>query len=419
MKKLIGALALLVLAGSLYAGGGQDKGTTLRFMETMTSTARTELFKQLIAEYEAAHPGIKIELISPPYDQAESRASMTLSAKQDLDVIEVKDVNVTQYITNKWLEDISSRVTTLSEWNEMLATGKELAKGADGKTYMVPEFFFVPALFVRTDVLARLGVTQYPETFDALYALCKRITSPATNQFGWTMRGRGNPFRQADFIVISSVSNVNPANLYQLKNGASIYDSPEYLAAFTAYVDLFKNAVPPDGVNWGFNEQVTSFASGITPFLMQDSDAVPAIQEHLRDDQFTTVPMPAGSTGTFVYNPGFACLGIPAHSKNKDAAWDFIAFLSSAVKNAEICKVYGSLPVHSITYDSNPFFSSGHYKAFATTLSSPQRYVTVSYPYTSEKYPGWAQVYQQYLQSTFLGQTTPQQAVKAFADYWK
>jgi multiple sugar transport system substrate-binding protein len=419
MKRLTSILALLILASSLYAGGGKDKVTTLRFMETMTSTGRTELFKQLIAEYEASHPGIKIELISPPYDQAESRASMTLSVKEALDIIEVRDINVTQYITNKWIDDISSRVTTLPEWDTVLATGKELAKGVDGKTYMVPEFFFVPALFVRTDVLSRLGVTTYPGTFDELYALCKRITNPGNNQFGWTMRGRGNPFRQADFIVISSVSNVNPDNLYQLKNGTSIYDSPEYLTAFTAYVDLFKGAVPSDGVNWGFNEQVTSFASGITPFLMQDSDAVPAIQEHLRDDQFTTIPMPVGSTGTFVYNPGFACLGIPSHSKNKDAAWDFITFLSSAAKNAEICKVYGSLPVHSTTYDADPFFSSGHYKAFATTLSSPQKYATVNYPYASEKYPGWAQVYQQYLQSTFLGQTTPQQAVKAFSDYWK
>jgi multiple sugar transport system substrate-binding protein len=110
---------------------------------------------------------------------------------------------------------------------------------------------------------------------------------------------------------------------------------------------------------------------------------------------------------------------VTSGSNNTDATWDFIACLSSAAKNAEICKVYGSLPVHSKTYDADPFFSSGHYKAFATTLSSPQKYATVNYPYTSEKYPGWAQVYQQYLQSTFLGQTTPQQAVKAFADYWK
>jgi multiple sugar transport system substrate-binding protein len=184
-------------------------------------------------------------------------------------------------------------------------------------------------------------------------------------------------------------------------------------------VDLFKNAVPSDGVNWGFNEQISSFASGITPFLMQDPDAVPEVDKLLSRDQYTVIPMPLGNTGTFYYEPGFAGLGIPSYSKNKDAAWDFIAFMSSPERNALVCKNYGALPVHNSTFANDPYFSSGVYTAWNTILSQPEKYVTVRYPYTSEKYPGWAQVHEQYLQSTFLGQTSPAQAVKAWSDYWK
>jgi multiple sugar transport system substrate-binding protein len=68
---------------------------------------------------------------------------------------------------------------------------------------------------------------------------------------------------------------------------------------------------------------------------------------------------------------------------------------------------------------NDDYFSSGVYQAWATILASPDTYVTVRYPYTSEKYPGWGQVHEQYQQSTFLGKTTPEEALRAWSSYWK
>ncbi|GHV67537.1 sugar ABC transporter substrate-binding protein [Spirochaetia bacterium] len=423
MKKfLVSLLIVLTLTGFAFAGGKQASSSgkiELNFLEVMTSTGRTEVFNQIIAEYETLHPNVKINLISPPYDQADNRLSMSLTAKEPLDIIEVRDMTASQFVTNKWLTDLSPYVEKWSGWADFLSTGRDLAAAAGGKPYLIPQFFYVPALYVRTDVLAKLGITKLPETLAELFAISKQITNPSQNQFGYTIRGRGNPFRQADLMVLSSVRDVDTTSFYKLKNGTNVFDSPDYLAALTAYVDLYKNAVPSDGVNWGFNEQISSFASGITPFLMQDPDAVPEVDKLLSRDQYTVIPMPVGNTGTFYYEPGFAGLGIPSYAKNKDAAWDFITFMSSPERNAMICKNYGALPVHSSTFANDSYFSSGVYKAWNTILSQPQKYVTVRYPYTSEKYPGWAQVHEQFLQSTFLGQTTPAQAVKAWSDYWK
>jgi multiple sugar transport system substrate-binding protein len=204
-----------------------------------------------------------------------------------------------------------------------------------------------------------------------------------------------------------------------MKNGSSVFASAEYVASLQGFVDLYKNGVPSAGVNWGFNEQINSFVSGVTPFLMQDPDAVPLIDEQLSREQYTVIPMPVGSSGSFYYEPGFAGFGITSYSKNKDAAWDFIAFISSSAQNAEFCKKYGALPVHSTTYQNDSYFSSGVYQAWATMMADPQKYATVRYPYTSEKYPGWPQVFEQHFQSALLGNTTAQQAAQAWADYWK
>jgi multiple sugar transport system substrate-binding protein len=423
MKKfLLSLLIVLTLTGVAFASGrqGTTSGTIeLNFLEVMTSPDRTVIFNQIIAEYQRLHPNVRINMISPPYEQADNRLAMSLTAREPLDIIEVRDLTASLYVTNNWLTDLTPYVERWSDWGNFLSTGKDLASAAGGRPYMIPQYFYVPALFVRTDIMSRLGVSRLPETLPELFALCAQITNPAQNQFGFSIRGKGNPFRQADLLVLSNVNNVDTTSFYKLKNGTNVYDSPEYLASLTAYVNLFKNAVPSDGVNWGFMEQITSFASGITAFLMQDPDAVPEVDKLLSRDQYTVIPMPVGSTGVFYYEPGFASLGIPSYSTKKDAAWDFITFMSSPERNAMICKTYGALPVRTSTFRNDPYFSSGVYQAWNTILNRPEKYVTVRYPYTSEKYPGWSQVHEQFLQSSFLGQTTPAQAVQDWSTYWR
>jgi multiple sugar transport system substrate-binding protein len=419
MKKSIVCIALLSIVALVFFGGCQKKVTTLNFLEVMTSPSRTETLKGIIAAYEAANPDVKVNLISPPYEQADSKLTLSLTAKEPLDIVEVRDVTASQHVTNGRLTDLTPYLAKWDEADTLLPVAQEMSKAAGGKPYFIPQFFYIPALFVRTDVLTRLNVTKMPETLDELFALCRQITNRQANQYGYTIRGKGNPFRQADLLVLSNVNNVNTDNLYQLKDGTSVFASPEYLTAYNQYVDLFKNSVPSDGVNWGFNEQINSFVSGTTPFLMQDPDAVPTVDELLTREQYTVIPMPVGRSGSFYYEPGFAGFGIPEYSQNKDAAWDFIAFISSAAQNGPFNKSYGALPVHTTSYSQDPHFSSGVYQAWAKTMGDPKKYAVVHYPYTAPQYPGWAQVHERYMQSAFLGETTSEEAVKAYAEYWK
>ncbi|MDR2607501.1 MAG: sugar ABC transporter substrate-binding protein [Treponema sp.] len=422
MKKLlIAMLAVCLAAGALFAAGKKDTSgkIELNFLEVMTSPGRTEVLRGMIAEYEKSHPNVTINLISPPYEQADNRLAMSLNAKEPLDVVEVRDLTASTYVTNGWLTDLTPY---LDKWNEkgtLLSAAIEAANEAGGKPYLIPQWFMVKALFLRTDVLAKLGVNRTPATLDELYALSRQITNPSANQYGFTLRGKGNPFKSTDPLIVSDVRNVDPANLYKLKNGSSIYDSPEFLAALKAYVDLFKNATPSDSVNWGFNEQINAFVSGVTPILVQDPDTVPLLDEHLTRDQYTVVPMPLGKSGTVCIDNGYAGYSIPAYAKNKEASWEFIAWLSSYQQNSAFCKAYGALPIHSTSYTSDPYFSSGVYQAWQTELNTPGKFTFVKYPYASEKFPGWSQIQEQYMQSTLLGQTTAEQAAKAWSDYWK
>ncbi len=413
-------LVLLLLSPVFAAGTKEAAGpVTLTFVETMTSPSRTAQIMDLIAKYEALNPKVKINLVSPPYEQADNKLTLMLNSNQELDIIEVRDHTVKQFVNNKKLVDLTSYLASWDEGDDLLPLTVTAANTVDNTPYLLPQFFFVKGLFVRTDVLAKYGFTTLPKTTDELYAMSKAITGKDRNQYGFGFRGKGSSFKISDILILSDVPNISVDNIYQTEDGRFAFSTPEARKAVAAYVDLYKHAVPADGVNWGFNEQVNAFISGSTPFLVQDPDTVGMVADALDPALYTVIPMPVGASGKTYLDYGFAGLGIPTTSKHPDLAWDFISFMVNAENNADFCKVYGPLPVHISTYANDPYFSSGVYKSWETEMSDPDTYVFVKYPLDSPKYPGWAQVQEQTMQSLLLGNTTVDQAIKSWEDYWK
>ena len=177
--------------------------------------------------------------------------------------------------------------------------------------------------------------------------------------------------------------------------------------------------MPPDGINWGFNEQVNAFISGITPLLIQDPDTVALVNEQLGPENYTVIPLPAGKSGLSYLDYGFAGLGIPSYTENADAAWDFISYFISPKNNAAFCKEYGQLPVHRSSYSDDPYFRSGIYKAWEATMNNSPDHLFVKYPLDSPKYPGWSQIQEQYMQSLLLGQISVDEALEKWDAYWQ
>jgi multiple sugar transport system substrate-binding protein len=419
MKKSILILIALMLIFPISLAFSDGQKVQLTFLEVMTSPDRTAVLHGIIDAYQAMNPNVTINLISPPYEQADNKLTMMLNAKQPLDIVEVRDFTEKQFVQNKRLENLEPYLSSWEGTKALLPVTLSAARAVDGKAYFLPQFFYIKALFVRTDMLQKLGVKDMPKTIDELYAVCKQITDPSKNQFGFGFRGKNNAYKISDPLIISDVANVDPQNTYLTKDGKSVFDNPDFLAALKKYVDLFNTATPKDAINWGFNEQVNAFVSGITPFLVQDPDTVPLLDQQLGREKYSVIPLPLGKSGKVYLDYGSAGFGIPSYSKNKSEAWKFIAYISSASVNADFCKKYGTLPITSVAFNSDPYFNSGVYKAWATTMSDSKHYVFIKYPLASPKMPGWGQIQEQYMQSALLGSTSPEDAAQKWAAYWK
>ena len=87
MKRLIvgTALAVIMLAGQARAD------TTLQLTEVITSPQRTEVLKGMVARFEAANPGVKVEITSLPWGQAFEKLATMVSGGQVPDVVEMPE----------------------------------------------------------------------------------------------------------------------------------------------------------------------------------------------------------------------------------------------------------------------------------------------------------------------------------------
>src|SRR5690606_3744030 len=118
----LGTAALLTLtacSGSSGSEGGGDGDVTLQMVESLTNPARTEVIRGLLDTFEEENPGITVELVSPPTEQADKTIQQMLQSGKGVDVLEVRDITVGPFSNNGWLYDMSDDLADWDGWDAL------------------------------------------------------------------------------------------------------------------------------------------------------------------------------------------------------------------------------------------------------------------------------------------------------------
>ena len=97
---------LLAGAAALLMSGTALAQTTLSLVEVITSPERTETLKEIVAEFEAANPGVTVEITSLPWNEAFEKFATMVSAGETPDVVEMPDRWQALYAKNGALENL-------------------------------------------------------------------------------------------------------------------------------------------------------------------------------------------------------------------------------------------------------------------------------------------------------------------------
>ncbi|WP_219835134.1 sugar ABC transporter substrate-binding protein [Paenibacillus sp. R14(2021)] len=426
---LVGALSAGLLAGCGSSntettsnngggnnGGSKDEPVTLRMIESLTSPKRTQLLQASIDKFQTANPNIKVELISPPFDQADNKIRTMLGANEDLDVVEVRDLTVAELVNNGFIEPLDTYAASWSDFSTVSAISKSLGS-TGGKLYFVPNGLYERQLFYRADWFKEKGLNP-PTTWEELYDTAKKLTDPAKNRYGFSFRGGAGSNGTTDAMVLAyNGDNVDLNDSMFTKDGKSIFSTPEAKSAIELYLKLYKDASPKDSISWGFQEQVQAFTSGVTGMLLQDPDVIQSLSEKMEAGTWATAPLQAGPSGKALLAAGGAGWGITANSKHKDEAWKLISFLSSPAENTEFSKAYGLIPIHTSAAEDD-FFKTGPYKTLLDMTNAPDKFLNFKPPFD---YPGtgqWGQVEMESGQALILGKANIDDTLASWSKYW-
>ena len=352
-----GAGALLPTIGA--APGGAKKFAGVNLNVSTFSAAYPRFLQQALPEFEAL-TGAKVNFDTPSFPVYNQRADLELSTRgAAYDVVNVTFIYSSRWINSGWLTPLDDYIRnpnlTPSDWdiNDFLPGARAPETGRDGKLYGIP--WTAEALLSassRFDLVQAAGL-PYPDTTDDLVKVLRAVNKKdrvagfvADNHYGWTFvpylhAFGGDVFRKA------------PDDLFPT------LDSPEAIAAADYYANLLREFGPDGAVTYTPDQVLQSLKQGRVNFTDQGQLYLAQLGDAATSRTVKTVKfglVPKGPAGRF---PGTAVhgLGIPAGSKNKEAAWAFIQWaLSKQTTRKAVLAGYGS-PARRSDVDSTDFRS--------------------------------------------------------------
>jgi multiple sugar transport system substrate-binding protein len=409
MRRLIVTTALAVV----LAAGQAAAETTIKLTEVITSPQRTEVLKGMVARFEAANPGVKVEITSLPWGQAFEKLATMVSGGEIPDVVEMPERWMSLYANAGQLESLAPWI---AQWDGAAALSDrvlDFGSIVDDTPYMIPYGFYLRAMFWNRKLFKEAGLDAPPETLDDFMDAAAKV-SALPGKTGYCQRGGPGGAN----IYIMMMQTMAGSNAFFDAEGNSTFNTPDSVKGLQLLVDIYqKGYSPKDSVNWGFNEIVAGFYSGTCAMLDQDPDALIAIAERMPAEDFAVAPMPLGPAGKSFPTLGYAGWSMFKGAEDKDAAWKLIAHLSSPESNLEWAKFVGVVPIHQES-QRDPAFATEQFKGWFTELSDPRWQPTVVPAYL-EEYGYWADsIAVQTGQEALLGQRSAADVADEWAAYF-
>lgn len=407
MRQLVGvSLALLLGSGSAYAE------TKLKLVEVITSPERTQTLQAMVDDYEAANPGVEVEIVSLPWGQAFEKFATMVAGGDVPDVVEMPDRWLALYAGNDMLMSLEDNLKGWEHGATLTQKSLDMGRYAGGTMYTVPYGFYLRAMFYNRKLLAEAGIDAPPATM-AEFMEASRKVSELDGKSGYCLRG--GPGGLNGWIMFAAT--MNGTNEFFTEDGKSRLDEPGSIEGIQFLIDMYqKGYAPKDSVSWGFNEIVAGFYSGTCAFLDQDPDALIAVAERMDAEDFAVAPMPVGPAGKAFPTIGYAGWSVFKSTEHASESWDLVAHLSSPESNKTWAKRVGVIPIHEGA-DQDPYFQTDQFKGWFTELNEPQYEPTIMPTYL-EKFGFFADsIALESSQEALLGQRSAEDIASEWADF--
>lgn len=321
--------------GSSGAGSQGGGAATGKVRSWTYSGQRWELAqKAVIPDFGKQHGNITVDLIATPIGETYPKIAAALAAGSDqYDIIELDYFLMPQVAGQlQPLDEYMSKDKPFAD-DYLAAVAKNVSDLYVWKNvrYGIANDSNTQLMFYRKDIFDKEGL-KVPKTYNDVLELAKTLTrdTPAGKQYGFTTTGRRGVYSAGAF---NSIYWSSGGEMWDEKTFQVSIDNDLAAECLGLLVELFKYA-DPSAINSTDDETIAAMSSGVAVLSPNSwgNNAFTNPQLNKLGSVTAAGVVPAGIGGKASPRPGMGGFGmvIPKGSKNKDAAWEFIKYVTSA-----------------------------------------------------------------------------------------
>lgn len=230
---LLLALCLLVLPGC--RGPREGEGPVILVLKHAKILGPVDPIPRLLAEFEAAHPGVRVKAEALPWSSDEQRQFLVINlegGRPGFDVMMLDCIWVPEFAKAGWLLDLTPGVSA-AELSAHFPSAVE-AGTYGGRTWALPWFMNVGLLYYRSDLLARHGFPP-PATYAEMLEQIRVIRAAEGNLrlAGYLWQGK-----QYEGLVVNVLEGLWADGTSLLGPQGRIFPDPERAAQVLSFLRM-------------------------------------------------------------------------------------------------------------------------------------------------------------------------------------
>lgn len=332
-----------------------DEGKTVIHFVTWKPNI-PEAWEEIFKIFEAEHSDIKLKREVGPHSSTVFHDLLTQKLKnrsEDVDVFFMDVIWPSEFAAAGWAMPLNDLFSPSEQ--EKFLSGTILANTYEGKIYGVPLFIDSGVLYYRKDLLKKYGFKP-PETWQEMVEQARKIVFKEAEE-NIELYGFSGQFKQYEGLVCNIMEYIlsNGGNIVNPESSNSeIAEKPALEAVRFVRENIIGEIAPVGVLTYQEPESLDLFIQGKAVFHRN----WPYAWEVSNNPERSTIVNKVGITrlphfpgGKSYSTLGGWQLGISSYSKNKEAAWTFVRFLTSKRIQKLLALKAGRAPTRKVLYD--------------------------------------------------------------------
>ena len=317
------------------------------------SDANRPAYLQAIADYEAAHPDVKIEMEA---FENESYKTKIKAAMIGGDAEDLPDIFFSW--SGAFLGEFvnAGKVQCLDEnfkaYADKLPESMMSTTTYDGKHFGIPTTFNIVAMYANMDMLAEVGWDHVPQTYEDLVACCDALVAAGKIPFGCAGKETWCVTEYLEPIIIKSIGY---EALNKIFAGEASWNDPDIAKSVDVLQEMInKGYFDPAGIALGNDEVKANFLAGKTAFYQNGSWNTGEVANASFKAGVGLFPLMNAERSSYNQTIGGPSdvLAVCATSKNAELAAEVAVELGKEICHYNFLNAVG-MPAWAVDYDTS------------------------------------------------------------------